>query len=121
MDLGDLHELFAARRRLDLAIQDSVSRLDWSDSGYRRLWHFLKDAFRLATAEAKRLENHIDLLCPQTAITGQPIPEKLPVVRAAMAEGAISVDHVVIIDAALKEVPADHADRVEADLTELAR
>src|SRR5689334_6063599 len=54
-------------------------------------------------------------------ITGQPIPAPLPAARAAMAEGAISTDHVTRIADTVAAVPEEHADQVEADLAELAR
>jgi hypothetical protein len=49
------------------------------------------------------------------------IEPKLPAARAAMAAGAISTDHVSRIAKVVEKVPAEHADRVETELVELAQ
>ncbi|TDP94942.1 uncharacterized protein DUF222 [Labedaea rhizosphaerae] len=121
MDLGELQSLVAERRRLDLAILDAISVVDWRESGYLHLWQFLMDALRATRREAKQLETQVSLLCPKVGITGQVIPAQLPVARAVMAEGAIATEHVTRIAKTVAAVPAEHADQVEADLAELAR
>ena len=108
-------------RRDGLALLDMVSQLDWRASGYVYLWQYLKETFRLTRAEAKLLEAQVELLCPKVGITGQPIPERLPATRAAMASGAISPTHVAKIAATVDQVPPEHADQIDADLAELAR
>lgn len=121
MDLGELHSIVAERRRLELKLLDAISRIDWRASGYVHLWQFLMDAMRVTRAEAKRLESQVSLLCPKVGITGQVIPPQLPASRAAMAEGAISPDHVVRIAKTVASVPDEHALQVDADLAGLAR
>ena len=121
MDLGGFFDLVAAMRRDQLRLLDMISELDWRESGYVHLWQFLMDAMRITRAEAKRLEQQVELVCPKVAITGQVIEPRLPVARAAMAEGAISSDHVTRISKTVAAVPDEHAEQVEADLTELAR
>jgi uncharacterized protein DUF222 len=120
MDLGKLQGLVAQRRRLDLEILDAVSEVEWHESGYAQLWQILMEALRITKAEARRLEHQVGLLCPKVGITGQPIEPKLPAVRAGMASGAISTDHVVRIAKVIEKVPAGHAGEVEVELAELA-
>ena len=120
MDLGELYSTAAELRRLELKLLDDISRVDWKESGYSRLWRFLQDVLRVTATEAKRLERQVELLCPKVGITGQPIPPQLPAARAAMAAGAISRDHVNKIANAAELAPAEHADKIDAELTELA-
>src|ERR1041384_5719336 len=120
MDLGEFHRLVAERRQLDLQLLDVISELDWQESGYRHLWQFLMHAMRITRAEAKRWENHVDVLCSSTPITGQVIPPRLPLARDAVAEGAVSLDQVTRIAAVVEAVPVEHADEAEAEVTEVA-
>src|ERR1044072_2810146 len=120
MDLGEFHRLVAERRQLDLQLLDVISGLDWQESGYRHLWQFLMHAMRITRAEAKRWEHHVDVLCSSTAITGQVIPPRMPVARDAVAEGAVSLEQVARIAAVVDQVPAEHAEQAEAELTEWA-
>jgi uncharacterized protein DUF222 len=120
MDLGELQAHVAEDRRRALRLLDMVSRVDWRESGYRHLWQVLMHALRITKAEARRLEQQASLLCPKVGIVGQPIEPKLPSVRAGMASGAISTDHVSRIAKVIEKVPAVHADEVEVELVELA-
>src|SRR3954470_17160113 len=119
MDLGELYSTVAEMRRLELKLLDDISRVEWKESGYSVLWRFLQDVLRVNATEAKRLEQQVELLCPKVGITGQAIPARLPAARAAMAAGAISGSHVAVIAKAVERVPDEHADQVEAELTEL--
>src|ERR1044072_8612515 len=120
MDLGEFHGLVAERRQLDLQLLDVISELDWQESGYRHLWQFLMHAMRITRAEAKRWEHHVDMLCASTAITGQVIPPRMPIARDAVADGAVSLEQVARIAAVVKQVPVEHAEQAEAELTEWA-
>jgi hypothetical protein len=69
---------------------------------------------RVTAGVAKRLERQVELLCPKVGITGQVIEPRLPAARAAMAEGAISADHVTRIATVISQVPSGDADMAEA-------
>ena len=120
MDVGELQAFVAESRRRDLKLLDIISRQEWKESGYRHLWQFLMDVMRVPASEAKRLQHHVELLCPKVGISGQVIEPKLPAVRAAMAEGAISGEHVHRIDKVLGKVPEQAVEQVERELVELA-
>ncbi|TDQ04118.1 HNH endonuclease [Labedaea rhizosphaerae] len=121
MELGELNSTVAQLRRLELKLLDDISHLEWKESGYPQLWRFLQDVLHVTAQEAKRLEHHVELLCPKVGITGQPIPPRLPAARAAMAAGEISGAHVDKIATAVEVVPVEHAEQVEVDMTGLAR
>ncbi|TDP93971.1 DUF222 domain-containing protein [Labedaea rhizosphaerae] len=121
MELGELNSTVAQLRRLELKLLDDISHLEWKESGYPQLWRFLQDVLHLTAPEAKRLEHHVELLCPKVGITGQSIPPRLPAARAAMTAGEISGAHVDKIATAVELVPVEHAEQVDVDMTELAR
>ena len=120
MDVEELQAFVAESRRRELELLDMISRQEWKESGYRHLWQFLMDVLRVSASEAKRLQHHVELLCPKVGISGQPIEPKLPAVRVAMAEGAISSEHVHRIDKVIGQVPEQVAEQVEQELVEAA-
>ncbi len=120
MDVEELQAFVAESRRRELELLDIISRQEWKESGYRHLWQFLMDVLRVSASEAKRLQHHVELLCPKVGITGQPLEPKLPAVRAAMTEGGISAEHVHRIDKVIGKVPEQVAEQVEQELVEAA-
>ena len=121
MDLGELHTHAAETRRRELELLDLISRVEWKESGYRHLWQFLMDVLRVTQGEAKRLVRRVEVVCPTTGLTGQPIEPQLPAARAAMTEGAVSGEHVTRIVKIIDLVPDEHEAQVDADLTDSAR
>ncbi|TDQ00352.1 HNH endonuclease [Labedaea rhizosphaerae] len=121
MELGELNSTVAQMRQLELKLLDDISQIEWKESGYPQLWRFLQDVLHVTAQEAKRLEHHVELLCPKIGITGQPIPPRLPAARAAMAAGEISGAHVDKIATTVESVPVEHGEQVEVDMTGLAR
>ena len=120
MDVGELQAFAAETRRRYLEFLDIISRTPWKESGYLHLWQFLMHTARIPAREARRLQHHVELLCPTVGISGQVIEPKLPVARAAMAEGAISAEHVHRIDKVIAQVPEQVAEQVEQELVEAA-
>src|ERR1041384_4627602 len=120
MDVGELQAHVAESRRREVELLDIISRIDWESSGYSHLWKVLRDALRISQSEAKRLVRQVELLCPKVGITGQDIEPRLPAARAAMLEGALSVEHVNRIAKIVEQAPDEHAAQVEAELVEAA-
>jgi hypothetical protein len=89
----------------------------------------LSEALRISKQEAKRRIKQAELLGPRTALTGEPLPPKLPNVAAAQARDEIGAEHVRIIEKFFDDVPSHidchtrvgrgglgaHCDRVGAD------
>src|SRR3989442_4112555 len=62
-------------------------------------WHkVLSEALRISEGEAKRRIKQASLLGPRRALTGEPLPPRLPNVAAAQARGEIGAEHVRIIE-----------------------
>jgi len=84
----------------------------------------LSEALRISTDEAKRRIKQAELLGPRTAMTGEPLPPKLPNVAAAQARGQIGSEHVRTIEKFFNELPsridAQTRDQAEADLARIA-
>jgi Domain of unknown function (DUF222) len=84
----------------------------------------LAEALHISPGEAKRRLKQADLLGPRTALTGQPLPPRLPHVAAAQERGEIGAEHLHIIEKFFDGLPAvidGHTrDQVEADLACIA-
>jgi Domain of unknown function (DUF222) len=84
----------------------------------------LSEALRISTDEARRRIKQAELLGPRTAVTGEPLPPKLPHVAAAQARGQIGAEHVRIIEKFFHQLPnridAATRDQAEADLARIA-
>jgi hypothetical protein len=75
---------------------------------------------RISVKEAQQRIDDADLLGPRTALTGEPLPPKLPSVAKAQAHGKIGAEHLDTIRWFTTKVPA-HVDQqtraqAEADL-----
>ena len=121
MDLGEVLSLTVAIQRMELQRLDAISRLDWKGTGYPHLWQVLRDALHVDPHRAKQLVEQVELVCPKTGITGQPIEPQLPATRAAMAEGAISAEHVSKIGAVIDKTPIEYREQIDTDLAGRAR
>ena len=64
-------------------------------------------------------------MCPSVTLTGEPLPPKLPQVRAALADGTLDDHHVTTVIATLDKVPEwvepAERDQVEKTLVEACR
>jgi hypothetical protein len=74
--------------------------------------------------EARKRVKQAGLLGPRRALTGEPLPPKLPNVAAAQARGQIGAEHVKIIEKFFADLPGyidgQTRDRAEADLARIA-
>jgi hypothetical protein len=84
----------------------------------------LRVRWRLSTAEAGRRLAEADELAPRCALTGEPLPPRLPAVAVAQACGLITAEHVRVLRDAVHQLPVfvTLADRTqfEVDLVRLA-
>jgi hypothetical protein len=86
---------------------------------------YLQVLLRLRRSEANARVGAAERFQPRTAMTGERLEPRLPVVAEALREGAISMDHASVIATSIEHLPAAvtdedkaHAERV---LTERAR
>jgi Domain of unknown function (DUF222) len=78
----------------------------------------------ISKGEAKKRIKQAGLLGPRQALTGEPLPPKLPNVAAAQARGQIGAEHVKIIEKFFADLPGyidgQTRDLAEADLARIA-
>ncbi|MCP2241302.1 HNH endonuclease signature motif containing protein [Lentzea aerocolonigenes] len=113
-------EVTEIRVRENAALQ-IVAELDRrgaaSELGYKDLPKVLRHVVRWDIHVAKRWIDTAALLTNEITPTGSELAPKLPLTAEAVAEGALSVDHVAAVAAVMKTVPADR----EADVVGYAR
>ncbi|MCP2241835.1 HNH endonuclease signature motif containing protein [Lentzea aerocolonigenes] len=113
-------EVTEIRVRENAALQ-IVAELDRrgaaSELGYKDLPRVLRHVVRWDLHIAKRWIDNAALLTNEITPTGSELAPKLPLTAEAVAEGALSVDHVAAVAAVMKTVPAEH----EADVVGYAR
>jgi hypothetical protein len=84
----------------------------------------LSTRLRISKQEAKRRIKQAELLGPRQALTGEPLPPKLPNVSAAQARGQLGAEHLKIIEKFFDDLPGhiDYHTRelAEADLARIA-
>jgi hypothetical protein len=84
----------------------------------------LATALRISKKEARRRISDAELLGARTAMTGQPLPPKLPTVAAAQECGAIGAEHVRVIAEFFHQLPDavnyQQREQAEAQLAKLA-
>ncbi|MGJ0119666.1 DUF222 domain-containing protein [Williamsia sp. MIQD14] len=89
----------------------------------RNLIEFVGEQLRVA-APKKRLREVAEL-SSMLSMTGEPLPPRCPETAAAMADGALSHEHVIAVLDVLDKVPAatpsGARDRAEAQLADIAR
>jgi hypothetical protein len=78
----------------------------------------------ISKGEARKRVKQAGLLGPRRALTGEPLPPKLPNVAAAQARGQIGAEHVKIIEKFFADLPGyidgQTRDLAEADLARIA-
>jgi hypothetical protein len=84
----------------------------------------LSTRLRISKREARRRIKQAELLGPRRALTGEPLPPKLPNVAAAQARGEIGAEHLKTITGFFDDLPGhiDYQTRelAEADLARIA-
>jgi len=126
--LNLLGELETDRRRQPTAehrlIQALRNRCEPADIGAKNWASALATALRISDEEARRRIKNAELLGPRQAMTGEPLPPKLPDIAAAQQRGAVGPEHVKIVkeffDKLPSYVPGDLRQEVESHLAGLA-
>ena len=121
----------AAVRRAEHRLLETVAELHDGDAvvqtGYRNTAGLLADLTRIDPTTSQRLLQHSELLVDRVSHCGEELPARLPHTAAAHAEGAISTDHVRVIDRAMgavarvPDLASDTVADAEALLAEQAR
>jgi hypothetical protein len=88
-----------------------------SELGYKDLPHVLRHVIRWDLHIAKRWIANAALLTNEITPTGSELAPALPLTAEAVAEGALSIDHVAVVADIMKTVPAEH----EAAVVDYAR
>jgi hypothetical protein len=126
--LGCLDRLERLRRRMPapehqllthartLTIPTAIGAKSWAD--------VLATRMRISSTEATRRVKEADDLSPRTALTGDPLPPRLPETAAAQARGDINTEHVTIIRTchkkAAKYLDTAARDEIDHDLARAA-
>ncbi|MGU3292580.1 DUF222 domain-containing protein [Williamsia sp. M5A3_1d] len=104
-------------------IADVSDREAYREVECRNLIEFVGERLRVA-APKKRLREVAEL-SSMLSMTGEPLSPRCPETAAAMADGALSHEHVIAVLDVLDKVPAatpsDERDRAEAQLADIAR
>ena len=87
------------------ALINQVARQTTRDEIGGKLSHVLADRLRITRAQAARRIDEAEDLGTRQAVTGEPLPPRLPAVSAAQRTGAIGVGHVSVIRRFLRELP----------------
>ncbi|WP_214366557.1 HNH endonuclease signature motif containing protein [Pseudonocardia sp. H11422] len=126
-----LHALGAAQTRLNAAYVEMLALVREVDSrglagkhGFVTGIELLRCTQNITKADARRRLDAASDVLPGRTVSGQEIPARLPATARAVAEHAISAEHVVVIAGMLASLPP-HLDRhrpaLEADLARHAR
>ncbi len=129
IELLDLqHRREAVTRSLPTVDHQIINRLvaeaDPKALGGTNLADVLATKLGISKGEAKRRIKQAELLGPRTALSGEPLPPKLPNLAAAQARGQVGSEHVRIIEKFFDDLPGHidgHTrDLAEADLARIA-
>lgn len=115
-------------RRQPVADHQIINRLaaeaDPKALGGKNLADLMATRLDISIAEAKRRIKDAELLGPRRAMTGEPLPPRLPNVAEAQARGQIGLEHVRIVEKFFDELPvrvdAHTRAAAESDLARIA-
>lgn len=97
----------------------------FAETGYGSLTSLQTDVVHISKKEAAKRAARAVAMHPGVGISGNPVEAVAPQAAAALADGAIGLEHVDQIHATMTEIPGDipaeQAAEVEAALVELAR
>ena len=79
-----------------------------AELGYKNLQHVLRHAVRWDLHTAKQWIANAALLSTSITPTGSELGPELPVTAQAVAEGALSIEHVAAVAEVMKDLPAEH-------------
>ena len=106
--LGLLEKLEKIARRLPVpghALINQVARESTPDEIGGKLSRVLADRLHITRGEAARRISEAEDLGARQAITGEPLPPRLPATAAAQREGAIGTGHVTVIRQFFEQLP----------------
>jgi Domain of unknown function (DUF222)/HNH endonuclease len=108
--LDELKRKVRALHRLQFQIMEIVGALDQQGAaetlGYKDLIEVFKHTLRWDPKVSRRKLKQAQALCPTVTPTGARVEPTLPGIAAAMADGALSEDHVDVLAEAMAELPA---------------
>ncbi len=114
----------AAHREMLELVAEISARHAGTGAGYRSEAELLHLTCRVPRSVARARIDAVEDVLPRVAVTGQTLPPALPATAVAVAEDAISAEHVAAIRAVLASLPAHlsaHHDGLESDLAGWAR
>jgi hypothetical protein len=126
--LGCLSRLETIRRRMPATehhlLDHAQTLTSPKDIGAKSWADVLAIRLRVSGTEATRRVKEAEDLGPRTALTGQPLPPRLPDTAAAQARGDINAEHVTIIRKCLKKaakyIDTTARDEIDHDLARAA-
>ncbi|WP_156890442.1 DUF222 domain-containing protein [Gordonia shandongensis] len=123
------HTLQRVRRRLDAAAADVVVEVSdrgaFRTAGYLSVHQYLAQGLRMGGGAARRQRVTAQAIGSFTGISGQTLEPARPATAAAVADGAIGTEHVMVIDEICQRIPTavtpETRAQAEADLAAAAR
>jgi hypothetical protein len=98
------------------AVLQKIAELDRrgaaGELGYKNLAQVLRHAVWWDLTTAKKWVTNAGLLGGEITPTGSELAPELPVTAEAVAEGALSIEHVAVVAEVMKALPADAEDSV---------
>ncbi|MDX8030759.1 DUF222 domain-containing protein [Lentzea sp. BCCO 10_0856] len=98
------------------AVLQKIAELDRrgaaGELGYKNLPQVLRHAVRWDLSTARKWVANAGLLGTEITPTGSELAPELPVTAEAVAEGALSVEHVAVVAEVMKALPAEAEDSV---------
>ncbi|MGW6934459.1 DUF222 domain-containing protein [Lentzea sp. NPDC054927] len=108
--LDELKRKVLALQKLQFQVLEIVGTLQQQGAaetlGYKDLVELFKHTLRWDPKTTRRKLAQAQAVCPTVTPTGSHVEPALPAVAAAMAEGALSEDHVDVLTDAMADLPA---------------
>ncbi len=108
--LDELKRKVRALQRLQFQVVEIVGALQQQGAaetlGYKDLVELFKHTLHWDAKTTRRKLKQAAALCPTITPTGSQVEPVLPAVAAAMADGALSEEHVDVLAAAMADLPA---------------
>jgi hypothetical protein len=104
-----LEQLEKETRRLPVPRHELINQIRRQASPVEiggKLAHVLADRLLITRAEANRRINEAQDLGQRTALSGEPLPPRLPATAAAQREGTIGAGHIAVIRRFVEQLPS---------------
>ncbi|SDK78321.1 protein of unknown function [Lentzea albidocapillata subsp. violacea] len=105
--VGDVVEIRVLENVMMHKIAELERRGAASELGYRNVAHVLRHAVRWDLKTARQWVARAGLLARELTPTGSLLEPELPIAAAAMAEGALSGDHISAVAEVMKALPPE--------------